>query len=157
MSSEVLREFLVSLSFSKDEAGFHRTMESVESLTKKMLGLGVAIEVAAIASIAAVHRIAMGFESLSYASSRIGASVGHINEFKYAIANLGGTAAGAMSSLENFSRKLRESPGNLARLRDWGVDIPGSRQNPKILWVDDAEVVGDRIAKALPVFGDFFA
>jgi hypothetical protein len=39
-----------------------------------------------------------------------------------------------------------------------GLDyIPGSRQNPKILWVDDAEVVGDRIAKALPVFGDFFA
>jgi uncharacterized membrane protein HdeD (DUF308 family) len=35
--------------------------------------------------------------------------------------------------------------------------IPRSRQNPKILWVDDAEVVGDRIAKACPVLGDFVA
>jgi hypothetical protein len=63
---------------------------------------------------------------------------------------------------------LQES---IARVADWQritdaeIDslaadlraIPGSRQNPKILWVDDAEVVGDRIAKALPVFGDFFA
>ena len=35
--------------------------------------------------------------------------------------------------------------------------IPRSRQNPKILWVDDAEVVGDRITKACPVLGDFVA
>ena len=35
--------------------------------------------------------------------------------------------------------------------------IPRSRQNPKILWVDDAEIVGDRIAKFWPAFGDFFA
>jgi len=35
-------------------------------------------------------------------------------------------------------------------------DIPRSRQNPKILWVDDAKVVGDRIAKFWPAFGDFF-
>ena len=32
-----------------------------------------------------------------------------------------------------------------------------SRQNPKILWVDDAEIVGDRIAELGPVFWDFFA
>jgi hypothetical protein len=35
--------------------------------------------------------------------------------------------------------------------------IPCSRQNPKLLRVDDAEVVGDRITKFWPVFGDFFA
>ena len=35
--------------------------------------------------------------------------------------------------------------------------IPCSRQNAKILWVDDTEVVGDGIAQLRPVFGDFFA
>jgi hypothetical protein len=25
------------------------------------------------------------------------------------------------------------------------LDIPRSRHNPKILWIDDAEIVGDRI------------
>ena len=38
-----------------------------------------------------------------------------------------------------------------------GVDILGSPHNPKFLWVDDAEIVGDRIAKFWPAFGDFFA
>jgi len=35
--------------------------------------------------------------------------------------------------------------------------IPGSRQNPKILWVYDTEVVGDGIAELQPVFWDFLA
>ena len=42
----------------------------------------------------------------------------------------------------------------LTRLK---VIIPRSRQNPKILWVDDAEVVGDRITKVLQFSGDFVA
>jgi hypothetical protein len=28
---------------------------------------------------------------------------------------------------------------------DHDIDIPRSRHNPKILWIDDAEIVGDRI------------
>ncbi|HEY8124530.1 MAG TPA: hypothetical protein VIF88_03810, partial [Methylocystis sp.] len=121
MSADVIKEFLVSLSFSKDESGYRKTMDSIESLSKQALALGVALEAAAITSIGVVHRIASGFESLYYASSRVNASAANINAFKYAIANLGGTAEGALSSLENFSRKLREAPGNEALLRQWGV------------------------------------
>ena len=148
MSSEVLKEFLVSLSFSKDEAGFHRTMESVESLTKKMVVLGGAIEAAAVASVAAMHRIAMGFESVSYASSRIGASVSGIKEFQFAIAQLGGTAAGAMSSLEHFSRFLRETPGGEAWLRNFGIqtrDAKGQLRDRKELL--DAFFASNRFTK----------
>jgi len=45
-------------------------------------------------------------------------------------------------------------------VQDWPKiisDIPSSRQNPKILWVDDAEVVRDRIAQLRPVLRDFLA
>jgi len=35
--------------------------------------------------------------------------------------------------------------------------IPHSRQNPKILWIDDAEVVGDGVAEIRPVLRDFLA
>ena len=35
--------------------------------------------------------------------------------------------------------------------------IPGLRQNPKIIWADDAKIIGDGIAEALPVLGDFVA
>src|SRR5277367_4628180 len=34
--------------------------------------------------------------------------------------------------------------------------IPGSPHNPKFLWVDDAEIVGDRITEVRPVPGNFF-
>jgi hypothetical protein len=37
------------------------------------------------------------------------------------------------------------------------IVIPGSRQNPKILRIDDAEVVGDRIAKFRPAPWNLFA
>src|SRR5438552_6062178 len=33
--------------------------------------------------------------------------------------------------------------------------IPRSSHNPKILWVDDAEIVGDRIAEVRPILGNF--
>jgi hypothetical protein len=35
--------------------------------------------------------------------------------------------------------------------------LPGSGENPKISWVDDAEVVGDLVAVDMPVPGHFFA
>jgi len=35
-------------------------------------------------------------------------------------------------------------------------DIPRSRHNPKILWVDDAEIVGDRITKVRPIPRNLF-
>jgi hypothetical protein len=34
--------------------------------------------------------------------------------------------------------------------------ILGSPHNPKFLWVDDAEIVGDRITEVCPVPGNFF-
>src|SRR5665811_1739030 len=34
--------------------------------------------------------------------------------------------------------------------------IPSSRHDPKILWVDDTEIVGDRIAEVRPVPWNFF-
>ncbi len=34
--------------------------------------------------------------------------------------------------------------------------IPRSRHNPKILWVDDAEIIGDRITEVRPILGNIF-
>src|ERR1019366_5496026 len=35
--------------------------------------------------------------------------------------------------------------------------IPCSRHNPKILWVDDAEIIGHQITASSPALGDFLA
>jgi hypothetical protein len=34
--------------------------------------------------------------------------------------------------------------------------IPRSRHDPKMLWVDDAKIVGDRITEVRPIPGNFF-
>ena len=37
------------------------------------------------------------------------------------------------------------------------IDIPRSRHDPKILWIDDAKIVADRITDVHPIPGNFFA
>src|SRR5208283_2959719 len=44
----------------------------------------------------------------------------------------------------------RQSLGRARSAALHAKTIPRSRQNPKILWVDDAEIVGDRITKFWP-------
>ena len=43
----------------------------------------------------------------------------------------------------------------LAQYPDFSDGYPRSRHDPKILWVDDAEIVGDRITKVRPIPGTF--
>ena len=63
-----------------------------------------------------------------------------------------------MSAPFEQRRTVARNAGTSGMCMAWPVQcIPRSPQNPKILWVDDAEVVGDRITKACPVLGDFVA
>src|SRR5580698_134795 len=41
-------------------------------------------------------------------------------------------------------------------LRSGAYSLLGSPHNPKFLWVDDAEIVGNRITEVRPVPGNFF-
>src|ERR1019366_2256616 len=54
-------------------------------------------------------------------------------------------------------RPAHHEPRKARELPDRSCAIPGLRQNPKILWADDAKIIGDGIAEALPVLGDFVA
>src|SRR6202451_2922505 len=46
--------------------------------------------------------------------------------------------------------------GSPIRLTASTASILGSPHNPKFLWVNDAEIVGDRITEVRPVPGNFF-
>jgi len=117
----VLKEFLVELGWKNDEAQQRRVMDAVTSVTKGVTALAVGIKAAEVALVGIAQRVARSFEALAYASTRVNASARNIASFRYAISQLGGTAEGAMASLEAFSRKLRESPGQEAMLKGWGV------------------------------------
>jgi hypothetical protein len=121
MSAESIREFVCSLGWKIDEAGQRRALDAINNMTKGAVAMGAALEAAAVAATAAIHRISIGLETVSWQSQRVGDSARNINAFKYAISQLGGTADGAAASIENFARKLRESPGQESVLKSWGV------------------------------------
>ncbi|MBG0797163.1 hypothetical protein IYX23_05610 [Methylocystis sp. L43] len=119
--ANVLKEFVVELGWKSDATQQRRVTDAIASVTKGVTVMATAVAAAEVALVGIAQRVARSFEALAYASSRVNASAKNIATFRYAISQLGGTAEGAMASLEAFSRKLRESPGQEAMLKGWGV------------------------------------
>ena len=69
-------------------------------------------------------------------------------------------AIGKGAQLPNLSRTTsighRNGNRRLVHIQPNVADIPRSRHDPKILWVDDAEIVGDRITKVRPIPRNLF-
>lgn len=108
---DVLKEFLVRVGYAVDESSERKVSAGVDRLTKGVMALGAAATAMAVAVGAGVQRVAVSFDSLYFASGRIGALAGDIRAYNYALSQLGGTAEGAMQSLENVSRRMRSNPG----------------------------------------------
>ncbi|WP_374572785.1 hypothetical protein [Phenylobacterium sp.] len=137
--ANVLREYLVSVGFKVDEAGLkrlnaqlHATYKAIESFAATAAAMGVA-------ATAAVTQVASKFESLYYASQRIGASVENIRGFDLAISNLGGTAQGARGALESVAEFLRSNPGGESFLARIGVETRDANGRLR----DMTAIVGD--------------
>ena len=65
----------------------------------------------------------------------------------------------ALSGSSRFRLAQRNYDGLLPSLQSHYrtfITIPRSRHDPKILWVDDAEIVGDRITKVRPIPRNLF-
>lgn len=121
MSSNVLREFLVSLGFKIDEVGMKKFVDSVDGVTKTVRNVGLAVTGAAAGVVAGVKIISSQMENLYYASQRTGATVGNLMALRYAAGQIGLTADQAQGSLENFARTLRLNPGSSGLLDSLGV------------------------------------
>jgi len=117
----VLREFLVSLGFTIDEASMKKFTTSVEAVTKSVKTVGLEVAAAATGIIAGVKIISNQMENLYYASQRTGATVGNIMALRYAAGQIGLTADQAQGALENFARTLRLNPGSSGLLDSLGV------------------------------------
>lgn len=121
MEGEVLREFLVRLGFDVNKASSKFFDDKVSTATKNVLKLGAAAASVAAAVTYAVTKISEKLDDLYFASQRIGASVVNIQAFGYAVAQMGGSAAGALASLENVARFIRTSPGAIDLIKSLGV------------------------------------
>lgn len=122
MSSTVIRDFLVALTFKTDDSGAKKSKDALDSNEKSAKLLSRALIALASTAVIAVAKTANELEKLYYSSKRIGASAENIRAYGDAISQMGGSAEGAISSLESVARKLRESPGYEGMLKGLGVN-----------------------------------
>ncbi|EEH7222907.1 lytic transglycosylase catalytic [Salmonella enterica subsp. enterica] len=121
MKAETIKDFLVSLGFGIDEAGYGKFESVLAGVTANAIKTGLAVEGAALSVVAFTAKIASGLDNLYRASQRTGATVQGIKSVGYAISQVGGSADAARGSLENLARFVRNNPGAEGFLNRLGV------------------------------------
>jgi hypothetical protein len=134
VADSTIREFLVGLGFSVDQAGQRNFVSALEGATLRAKLLGDAIEDMARTVVDKVAQVATQFEQLFYQSQRLGASASSIRAYEYAISQLGGTVEGANSSLEDFGSFLRNTPHAAEAIaRALGIPLKDASDHAKFL------------------------
>lgn len=132
MNAETIKDFLVSLGFQVDEAGYRKFETTLAGATLQAVKLGTAVEAAALSVIAFTAKIASGLDNLYWASQRTGATVAGIQQIGYAASQAGSSAEAARGSLESLSRFMRNNPGAEGFLNRLGVqtrDVKGNMRD----------------------------
>ncbi|EJU0492886.1 lytic transglycosylase catalytic [Escherichia coli] len=129
MNAETIKDFLVSLGFSVDDAGAKKFGSVLAGTTANVIKMGLAVEGAALSVVAFTAKIASGLDNLYWASQRTGATVQGIQSIGYAVSQVGGSVDAARSSLEILSRFIRNNPGAEGFLNRLGVQTRDASGN----------------------------
>ena len=129
MNAETIKDFLVSLGFSVDDAGAKKFGSVLADTTANVIKMGLAVEGAALSVVAFTAKIASGLDNLYWASQRTGATVQGIQSIGYAVSQVGGSVDAARSSLEKLSRFIRNNPGAEGFLNRLGVQTRDASGN----------------------------
>lgn len=129
MNAETIKDFLVSLGFSVDDAGAKKFGSVLAGTTTNVIKMGLAVEGAALSVVAFTAKIASGLDNLYWASQRTGATVQGIQSIGYAVSQIGGSVDAARSSLESLSRFIRNNPGAEGFLNRLGVQTRDASGN----------------------------
>ncbi|WP_225535452.1 hypothetical protein, partial [Acinetobacter towneri] len=117
----VIRDFMVALGFKTDNSGLKQMQDAMGGVELKAVALKGALLALATGAVVAVRQTASELDKLYFSSQRIGASVTNINAYGNAIAQLGGSAEGAIGSLDSLAEKMRNSPGYEGMINSLGV------------------------------------
>ncbi|HEA0957099.1 lytic transglycosylase catalytic [Escherichia coli] len=129
MNAETIKDFLVSLGFSVDEAGAKKFGSVLAGTTANVIKMGLAVEGAALSVVAFTAKIASGLDNLYWVSQRTGATVQGIQSIGYAVSQVGGSVDAARTSLESLSRFIRNNPGAEGFLNRLGVQTRDASGN----------------------------
>lgn len=144
--AQVIKEFLVSLGFKTDQQSQKSMLRTVADVTASLRNLATVAVAATAAAGAAIAKMATDLDELYYSSKRIGSSANEIKAFGHAVGQLGGSAEGAVASLENLARNIRQSPGYIGLLRRLGVQTHDSAGNVRDMTVQMVEL-GEQLRK----------
>ncbi|EKJ2302251.1 lytic transglycosylase catalytic [Escherichia coli] len=129
MNAETIKDFLVSVGFSVDDAGAKKFGSVLAGTTANVIKMGLAVEGAALSVVAFTAKIASGLDNLYWAAQRTGATVQGIQSIGYAVSQVGGSVDAARSSLESLSRFIRNNPGAEGFLNRLGVQTRDASGN----------------------------
>lgn len=129
MNAEVIKEYLVSLGFSVDEAGEKKFSSVLAGVAANAVKVGLAVENTALSVVAFTTKIASSLDELHWISQRTGASVQGIKSIGYSVAQMGGSADAARGSLESLARFVRNNPGAEGFLNRLGVQTRDAQGN----------------------------
>lgn len=129
MNAETIKDFLVSLGFGIDEAGYEKFESVLAGVTANAIKTGLAVEGAALSVVAFTAKIASGLDNLYWASQRTGATIQGIQSIGYAVSQVGSSVDAARSSLESLSRFVRNNPGAEGFLNRLGVQTRDASGN----------------------------
>ncbi|HBL9224436.1 lytic transglycosylase catalytic [Escherichia coli] len=129
MNAETIKDFLVSLGFSVDDAGAKKFGSVLAGTTANVIKMGLAVEGATLSVVAFTAKIASGLDNLYWASQRTGATVQGIQSIGYAVSQVGGSADAARGSLESLARFIRNNPGAEGFLNRLGVQTRDASGN----------------------------
>ncbi|EIM8803880.1 lytic transglycosylase catalytic [Salmonella enterica] len=129
MNAETIKDFLVSLGFDIDKAGYEKFESVLAGVTANAIKTGLAVEGAALSVVAFTAKIASGLDNLYRASQRTGATVQGIQSIGYAVSQVGGSVDAARTSLESLSRFVRNNPGAEGFLNRLGVQTRDASGN----------------------------
>lgn len=128
-NADTIKDFLVSLGFSVDDAGAKKFGSVLAGTTANVIKMGLAVEGAALSVVAFTAKIASGLDNLYWASQRTGATVQGIQSIGYAVSQVGGSVDAARTSLESLSRFVRNNPGAEGFLNRLGVQTRDASGN----------------------------
>ena len=123
--SSTIREYLVRLGVSTDAAGIKKFQDTLASMTKSGLKLGVIMGTAALEVEGGVKEITRHIEELYYSSRRAGMTAANYKAIGQAATSIGISADDMGASLKSVAATIRSNPAMLGFINQFGVPVKG--------------------------------
>ncbi|MCJ2036396.1 phage tail tip lysozyme [Methylobacterium sp. J-068] len=159
MATDVLKEFLVAISYKIDASSERKFLSSIDSATKSLAKMSLGIEAALLSINAYALRVATNFDQIYYASGRVGASVTNMKALAYGLSQMGSSADAANASMENFARTIRNNPGYNSVLERLGIrtkDASGMQRDATKLMEDFGKALRSKPQHQQAMYLDMF-